>query len=106
MFISHLHISSKYSRAGRVKNACLNIWIYGRARKGLDLIGTSAIFTHPAWRDRAERKSNSQEEGLYVLKDEHRLKETVSESAKPRFYYFQVKSALSTSRMVKSPQSA
>lgn len=83
MFIADLHTHSKYSRA--TSKECvpeyLDLWA---RRKGLDLIGTGD-FTHPAWRDELKEKLTPQEEGLYVLKDEHRLKETVGGDAKPRF---------------------
>ncbi len=84
MFISDLHIHSKYSRA--TSRDCvpeyLDLWA---RKKGIVLIGTGD-FTHPAWRAELREKLTPSEEGLYALKEEFRL-EGIGNSAdsRPRF---------------------
>ena len=84
MFISDLHIHSKYSRA--TSRDCgpeyLDLWA---RKKGIALIGTGD-FTHPAWRAELREKLTPPEEGLYALKEEFRL-EGIGNSAdsRPRF---------------------
>lgn len=84
MFISDLHIHSKYSRA--TSRDCvpeyLDLWA---RKKGIALIGTGD-FTHPAWRAELREKLTPSEEGLYALKEEFRL-EGIGNSAdsRPRF---------------------
>ena len=71
MFISDLHIHSKYSRA--TSRDCvpeyLDLWA---RKKGIALIGTGD-FTHPAWRAELREKLMPAEEGLYELKEDFRL---------------------------------
>ena len=73
MFTADFHIHSRYSRA--TSRDCvpemLELWA---RRKGLELIGTGD-FTHPAWREELRDKLLPAEEGLYRLKEEHRLRE-------------------------------
>ncbi len=84
MFISDLHIHSKYSRA--TSRDCvpeyLDLWA---RKKGIALIGTGD-FTHPAWRDELREKLMPAEEGLYALKEGFRL-EGIGNSTdhRPRF---------------------
>ncbi|MEA5004129.1 MAG: endonuclease Q family protein, partial [Christensenella sp.] len=83
MFIADLHIHSKYSRA--TSKECvpeyLDLWA---RRKGIDLLGTGD-FTHPAWREELKEKFIPAEEGLYRLKHDYRIAETVGGDASPRF---------------------
>ena len=71
MYIADLHIHSKYSRAtsGEAVPEYLDLWA---RKKGISLLGTGD-FTHPAWRAELKEKLVPAEEGLYVLKEEHRL---------------------------------
>ena len=73
MFIADFHIHSKYSRA--TSKDCvpeiLDLWA---RRKGLDLIGTGD-FTHAAWRAELKEKLAPSEDGLYILKENFRLKD-------------------------------
>ncbi len=71
MYIADLHIHSKYSRAtsGEAVPEYLDLWA---RKKGIALLGTGD-FTHPAWRAELKEKLVPAEEGLYVLKEEHRL---------------------------------
>ena len=84
MHIADLHIHSRYSRA--TSKDCtpeyLDLWA---RRKGISIVGTGD-FTHPAWRQELEEKLEPAEDGLYVLKEEYRIKdETAGASAAPRF---------------------
>jgi uncharacterized protein (TIGR00375 family) len=73
MYIADLHIHSRYSRA--TSRDCtpehLDLWA---GRKGIGILGTGD-FTHPAWREELKEKLVPAEEGLYILKDEYRLKD-------------------------------
>ena len=84
MYIADLHIHSRYSRA--TSKDCtpeyLDLWA---RRKGISIVGTGD-FTHPAWRQELKEKLEPAEDGLYVLKEEYRIKdETAGASAAPRF---------------------
>lgn len=84
MYIADLHIHSRYSRA--TSKECvpeyLDLWA---RRKGIHLLGTGD-FTHPAWRQELEEKLIPAEDGLYCLKRELRLKDSVlGEEYAPRF---------------------
>ncbi|MBS7007316.1 UvrD-helicase domain-containing protein [Anaerostipes sp.] len=84
MYIADLHIHSKYSRA--TSKDCdpehLDLWA---RRKGIDIVGTGD-FTHPAWREELTEKLEPAEEGLYVLKEEYRIRDGItSDEQKPRF---------------------
>lgn len=73
MYIADLHIHSHYSRA--TSRDCtpefLDLWA---GRKGIGILGTGD-FTHPAWREELKEKLIPAEEGLYILKEEYRLKD-------------------------------
>ena len=73
MYIADLHIHSRYSRA--TSRDCtpehLDLWA---RRKGIHIVGTGD-FTHPAWREELTEKLEPAEDGLYVLKDEYRIRE-------------------------------
>lgn len=84
VYIADLHIHSRYSRA--TSKDCtpeyLDLWA---RRKGIQIVGTGD-FTHPAWREELKEKLQPAEDGLYILKDEYRIKdETVRGSMTPRF---------------------
>ena len=84
MYIADLHIHSRYSRA--TSRECtpeyLDLWA---RRKGIHIVGTGD-FTHPAWREELAEKLVPAEDGLYVLKDEHRIKDgSVRGDMIPRF---------------------
>ena len=73
MYIADLHIHSRYSRA--TSRDCtpehLDLWA---RRKGIHIVGTGD-FTHPAWREELAEKLEPAEDGMYVLKNEYRLRE-------------------------------
>ena len=84
MYIADLHVHSRYSRA--TSKECtpefLDLWA---RRKGICLIGTGD-FTHPAWRQELCEKLRPAEDGLYVLKEEYRMEDGLSDdSIVPRF---------------------
>jgi len=84
MYIADLHIHSRYSRA--TSRECtpeyLDLWA---RRKGIHIVGTGD-FTHPAWREELAEKLVPAEDGLYVLKDEYRIKDgSVRGDMIPRF---------------------
>lgn len=43
-------------------------------RKGIHIVGTGD-FTHPAWRKELKEKLTLAEDGLYVLKEEYRIRD-------------------------------
>lgn len=75
MYIADLHIHSRYSRA--TSRDCtpeyLELWA---RRKGIQIVGTGD-FTHPAWREELQEKLEPAEDGLYTLKEEYRLPESL-----------------------------
>lgn len=84
MYISDLHIHSRYSRA--TSKDCtpeyLDLWA---RRKGIHIVGTGD-FTHPAWRAELAEKFRPAEDGLYVLKENYRIRDgCVPGSVTPRF---------------------
>ena len=84
MYIADLHIHSRYSRA--TSKDCtpevLDLWA---RRKGISIVG-SGDFTHPAWRHELEEKLAPTGNGLYVLKDEYRLKDPfLGDTIQPHF---------------------
>ena len=84
MYIADLHIHSRYSRA--TSRECtpeyLDLWA---RRKGIHIVGTGD-FTHPAWREELAEKLVPAEDGLYVLRDEYRIKDgSVRGDMVPRF---------------------
>src|SRR5699024_1901829 len=84
MYIADLHIHSRYSRA--TSRDCtpehLDLWA---RRKGIHIVGTGD-FTHPAWREELAEKLTPAEDGLYVLKEDYRIKdESVRGEMIPRF---------------------
>ena len=84
MYIGDLHIHSRYSRATSKDCTPEHLDLWAR-KKGIHIVGTGD-FTHPAWREELTEKLETAEDGLYVLKDEYRIKdETVPGEMIPRF---------------------
>lgn len=84
MYIADLHIHSRYSRATSKDCTPEHLDLWAR-RKGIHIVGTGD-FTHPKWREELEEKLKPAEEGLYVLKEEYRIKERgAAEGMTPRF---------------------
>ncbi len=72
-FRADLHIHSRFSRATGKKLDALLLAAWARL-KGLHVLG-SGDFTHPAWRaELGEMLRFEESSGLYILKDESRLK--------------------------------
>ena len=84
MFIADLHIHSRHSRATSRECTPEHLDLWAR-RKGIHIVGTGD-FTHPAWREELAEKLTPAEDGLYVLKEECRIKdESVRGDMIPRF---------------------
>ena len=73
MYIADLHIHSRYSRATSRECTPEHLDLWAR-RKGIHIVGTGD-FTHPAWRAELAEKLEPAEDGMYVLKNEYRLRE-------------------------------
>lgn len=76
MLIADLHIHSHYSRATSRDCDAPHLDYWAR-HKGIGLIGTGD-FTHPAWRKELAEALAPAEDGLYRLKEEHRLPSRIS----------------------------
>lgn len=84
MYIGDLHIHSRYSRATSKDCTPEHLDLWAR-KKGIHIVGTGD-FTHPAWREELTGKLEPAEDGLYVLKDEYRIKdEEIPGEVIPRF---------------------
>ena len=84
MYISDLHIHSRFSRATSRDGDPQHLDLWAR-KKGIHIVGTGD-FTHPAWRSELEEKLEPAEDGLYKLKKMYRIKDGVaSDSMEPRF---------------------
>lgn len=84
MYIGDLHIHSRYSRATSKDCTPEHLDLWAR-KKGIHIVGTGD-FTHPAWREELEEKLEPAEDGLYVLKDEYKIKdEEIPGEMVPRF---------------------
>lgn len=84
MYIADLHIHSHYSRATSRDCNLENLDLWAR-RKGIHIVG-SGDFTHPAWREEMMEKLEPAEEGLYVLREEYRIRDdSVADLMLPRF---------------------
>ena len=84
MYIADLHIHSRYSRATSKECTPEHLDLWAR-RKGIQIVGTGD-FTHPAWREELAEKLTPAEDGLYVLKEDCRIKdESVRGEMIPRF---------------------
>lgn len=83
-YIADLHVHSRYSRATSKDCSPETLELWAR-RKGIDIVGTGD-FTHPAWREELKEKLIPAENGLYVLKEECRIKDGITDdNRKPRF---------------------
>ncbi len=76
MYISDLHIHSKYSRATSRDCDTKNLDMWAR-RKGISLIGTGD-FTHPSWREELKSTLEPAEDGFYSLKKACRIDDSLS----------------------------
>lgn len=84
MYLSDLHIHSRFSRATSREGDPEHLELAAR-KKGIHIIGTGD-FTHPAWREELKEKLIPAEDGLYKLKEEYRIKdESVPDHMEPRF---------------------
>lgn len=84
MYISDLHIHSRFSRATSRDGDPQHLDLWAR-KKGIHIVGTGD-FTHPAWRSELEEKLEPAEDGLYKLKKMYRIKDgAASDSMEPRF---------------------
>lgn len=75
MYIADLHIHSHYSYATSKTCTLEYVDLWAR-RKGIHIVGTGD-FTHPAWRDELREKLIPAEDGLYILKEEYRIRDEV-----------------------------
>lgn len=78
-YIADLHIHSRYSRATSRECTPENLDLWAR-RKGIHLIGTGDL-THRAWREELLEKLEPDKNGLYVLKEEYRIKDASASDA-------------------------
>ena len=84
MYIADLHIHSRFSRATSRDGDPEHLDLWAR-RKGIHIVGTGD-FTHPAWRKELKEKLTLAEDGLYVLKEEYRIRDGMTpDSITPRF---------------------
>lgn len=84
MYIADLHIHSKYSRATSKECVLEYLDLWAR-KKGINILGTGD-FTHPAWRKELVDKLVPTEQGLYCLKEDLRLADSVCGKPEiPRF---------------------
>ena len=84
MYISDLHIHSRFSRATSrdLTPSSLDLWA---RKKGIHILGTGD-FTHPAWRAELKEQLEEAEPGLYLLKKDFRTEDGApSSSPLPRF---------------------
>ena len=84
MYISDLHIHSRFSRATSrdLTPSSLELWA---RKKGIHILGTGD-FTHPAWRAELKEQLEEAEPGLYLLKKDFRTEDGApSSSPLPRF---------------------
>ena len=82
MYITDLHIHSRFSRATS-KDGDLPHLDWWARRKGIGLVGTGD-FTHPAWRAELREQLVPAGEGLYTLREDLRLPDGAPGPA-PRF---------------------
>lgn len=84
MFISDLHIHSKFSRATSKDCDLEHLEMWAR-KKGIQILGTGD-FTHPVWQEEIREKLEPAEDGLYRLKKEYRISDGfVPDTITPRF---------------------
>ena len=83
MYITDLHIHSKYSRATSKDGDIPHLDLWAR-RKGIGLVGTGD-FTHPKWREELEETLEPAEEGFYRIRADKKLQDVCDFSVSPRF---------------------
>ena len=84
MYISDLHIHSRFSRATSKEGDPEHLDLWAR-KKGIHLVGTGD-FTHPQWREELKEKLEPEGNGLYKLKKEYQIRDAMTpDSIEPRF---------------------
>ena len=84
MYISDLHIHSRFSRATSKEGDPEHLELWAR-KKGIHLVGTGD-FTHPQWREELKEKLEPEGNGLYKLKKGYRIQDgETPDSIEPRF---------------------
>lgn len=84
MFISDLHIHSKFSRATSKDCDLEHLEMWAR-KKGIHILGTGD-FTHPLWQKEMREKLEPAEDGFYRLKREYQISDGfVPKTITPRF---------------------
>lgn len=84
MYISDLHIHSRFSRATSKEGDPEHLELWAR-KKGIHLVGTGD-FTHPQWREELKEKLEPEGNGLYKLKKEYQIRDAMTpDSIDPRF---------------------
>ena len=84
MYISDLHIHSRFSRATSKEGDPEHLELWAR-KKGIHLVGTGD-FTHPQWREELKEKLEPEGTGLYKLKKEYWIQDgETPDSIEPRF---------------------
>lgn len=84
MYISDLHIHSRFSRATSKEGDPEHLELWAR-KKGIHLLGTGD-FTHPQWREELKEKLEPEGNGLYRLKKEYQIQDGMTPDAMiPRF---------------------
>lgn len=83
MYIGDLHIHSRYSRATSKDCTPQSLDLWAR-RKGIHILGTGD-FTHPAWRGELKNQFIAAEDGLYILKEDLRIQDSLAAGPIPRF---------------------
>ena len=84
MYISDLHIHSRFSRATSKEGDPEHLELWAR-KKGIHLVGTGD-FTHPQWREERKEKLEPEGNGLYRLKKEYQIRDAMTpDSIEPRF---------------------
>ena len=84
MYISDLHIHSRFSRATSKEGDPEHLELWAR-KKGIHLVGTGD-FTHPQWREELKEKLEPEGNGLYRLKKEYQIQDSMTpDNIEPRF---------------------
>ena len=84
MYISDLHIHSRFSRATSKEGDPEHLQLFAR-KKGIQVVGTGD-FTHPQWRKELEEKLEEDGRGFYKLKKEYQIEDSMTpDSIEPRF---------------------
>ena len=84
MYISDLHIHSRFSRATSKEGDPEHLELWAR-KKGIHLVGTGD-FTHPQWGEELKEKLEPEGNGLYRLKKEYQIQDSMTpDNIEPRF---------------------